>query len=248
MASPISEPELAGRSKPPFVLLFLIAVAVGLGISRIQWAISTTDTAVDTSPDVSGQKYDSASSVKSKSETASTSGESASVDPLTITSVLGDKSSIRLEDSALASGDLVEERTSAVAAVVPDGAAVAASDAELKAQMPGTWEDDYKGHRTLTLNEDGSGTMVVELDGFAATIFAKKLTFQEEWSVENGRVTMTATGGEPAVKVRLVLSIHGDSSTQRIVEVTDDRMILVEEPSGTRFEWMRVEETIQQER
>jgi hypothetical protein len=106
--------------------------------------------------------------------------------------------------------------------------------------MLGTWEDDYKGHRTLTLRPDGTGTMVVELNGLAATLFAAKLTFTEEWSVTDGKVTMKATGGEPAGKVRLVLSLHGDSSTQRIVEVTDDRMILVEEPSETRFEWRRV--------
>jgi hypothetical protein len=111
---------------------------------------------------------------------------------------------------------------------------------DLEKSMLGTWEDDYKGHRTLTLNADGTGRMVVELDGFAAALFAKKLTFQEEWTVADGKVTMKATGGEPKGKVSLVLSLHGDSSTQRIVEVTADRMILVEEPSETRFEWRRL--------
>ena len=111
---------------------------------------------------------------------------------------------------------------------------------DLEKSMLGTWEDDYKGHRTLTLNSDGTGTMVVELEGLAATLFAKKLTFQEEWSVVDGKITMKATGGEPAGKVGLVLSLHGDSSMQRIVEVTAGQMVLVEEPSGTRFEWRRV--------
>lgn len=119
-----------------------------------------------------------------------------------------------------------------------DGALATLSD--LEKSMLGTWEDDYKGHRKLTLNADGTGRMVVELDGFAATLFAKTLTFQEEWLVADGKVTMKATGGEPSGKVRLVLSLHGDSSTQRIVEVTQERMILIEEPSETRFEWRRV--------
>ena len=73
-----------------------------------------------------------------------------------------------------------------------------------------------------------------------AMLFAKSLTFQEEWVVDNRRVTMRAVSGEPAGKVNLILSLHGDSSIQKIVEVTADRMILVEEPSGTRFEWRRV--------
>lgn len=125
------------------------------------------------------------------------------------------------------------------ATVVSEDAVATLTD--LEKSMLGTWEDDYKGHRILTLNSDGTGTMVVELDGLAATLFAKTLTFREEWSVVDGKVTMQATGGEPAGKVGLVLSLHGDSSTQRIVEVTaSSRMILVEEPSGTRYEWRRV--------
>lgn len=151
----------------------------------------------------------------------------------------GDLSSVGLPD-ILDNQTLAEDtesRQSDLATVDPDET--------LSKQMLGTWEDDYEGHRILTLRPDGSGTMVVELKGFAATLFASKLTFQEQWSVENGRVTMKATGGEPAGKVRFVLSIHGDSSTQRIVEVTDDQMILIEEPSGTRFEWRRVRETFQ---
>ena len=111
---------------------------------------------------------------------------------------------------------------------------------DVERSMLETWEDDYKGHRTLTLNADGTGTMVVELDGLAATLFAETLTFREEWTVADGKVTMKATGGEPAGKVQLLLSLYGDSSTQRIIEVTSERMILFEESSETRFEWRRV--------
>lgn len=140
--------------------------------------------------------------------------------------------------------DASADATSSPVAGEPDFSVAAdgfvETSSEFEKLMPGTWEDDYKGHRTLTLNADGTGTMVVELDGLAATLFAKKLTFREEWTVADGKVTMKATGGEPAGKVRLVLSLHGDSSTQRIVEVTSERMILIEEPSETRFEWRRV--------
>ena len=113
-------------------------------------------------------------------------------------------------------------------------------DADLAAAMLGVWEDDYKGHRILTLRPDGTGTMIVELDGVAAVLFASRLTFHEEWTVQDQRVTMKAVGGDPSGEVKLVLSLHGDSSTQRIVKVTEDRMVLVEEPSETRFEWRRV--------
>jgi hypothetical protein len=153
---------------------------------------------------------------------------------LTDASAGGDSSAAGNSADATSS-PLADEPGSSVAA---DGFVETSS--EFETLMSGTWEDDYKGHRTLTLDADGTGTMVVELDGLAATLFAKKLTFREEWTVADGKVTMKATGGEPAGKVRLVLSLHGDSSTQRIVEVTSERMILIEEPSETRFEWRRV--------
>ena len=158
----------------------------------------------------------------------------------TVASAPAEQSAHQQSVRSIATNELSEEKTSVLEPLPEDEAAITSSEASLKTQMLGTWEDDYKGHRTLTLNADGTGTMVVELNGLSATLFASKLTFQEAWSVGDGKVTMKATGGEPATKVRLVLSLHGDSSTQRIVEVTDERMILVEEPSETRFEWRRV--------
>jgi len=164
----------------------------------------------------------------------------------TLTIIVGSLADFQTDRSNAALGSAVADLSVNDSADSTESAAIEDSDdamatlTDLEKSMLGTWEDDYKGHRTLTLNADGTGRMVVELDGFAATLFAKTLSFQEEWTVADGKVTMKATGGEPAGKVRLVLSLHGDSSTQRIVDVTPDRMILVEEPSGTRFEWRRV--------
>src|SRR5262245_36376898 len=44
-------------------------------------------------------------------------------------------------------------------------------------QLLGTWQDHYKGKRTMTLKEDGTGTMRCELSGVQATLFASKLRF-----------------------------------------------------------------------
>src|SRR5262245_26263900 len=56
---------------------------------------------------------------------------------------------------------------------------------EAKARRPllGVWKDEYKGKRTMTLNEDGTGTMVVELSGAQAFLFASKLHFDMKWSL-----------------------------------------------------------------
>jgi len=109
-------------------------------------------------------------------------------------------------------------------------------------RMAGLWEDDYQGHRTLTLREDGTGVMVVELSGIAARLYAPKLTFQQTWSVDGEILTMQATGGEPAGKVNLVLKVFGRESRQRILEVTPEILKTVDLADDTEFEWRRVSE------
>ena len=136
-----------------------------------------------------------------------------------------------------------------VAAVDPDvGAApsvpepaIESPDDRLRAAMLGISEDDYKGHRVLTLSEDGSGLMIVEPAGLAAFTYAPKLTFTERWTVADGTVRMDATGGQPAIAVQMILKLYGSTATFRIEEVTSDRMILIDLADKTRFEWRRVE-------
>ncbi|NQV23732.1 MAG: hypothetical protein HQ518_05125 [Rhodopirellula sp.] len=222
------------------VLFVVVAASVGGGISRFQQAPDGSDRAGDVSSEMSRPVNAEASPVSSNSEAYQVAGEAVSLEPLTTQSVVVDELSGESAAREVVSGHLVEESAAGSIGPAPERTTTDDPDAALKQQMLGTWEDDYKGHRILTLLEDGTGTMVVELDGFAATLFAKKLTFQEEWAVADGKVTMKATGGEPSGKVRLVLNLHGNSSTQRIAEVDSDRMVLIEEPSGTRFEWRRV--------
>lgn len=107
-------------------------------------------------------------------------------------------------------------------------------------RMVGVWEDNYHGRREMILNEDGTGTMFVYLSGPEALFMPKELKFGEEWLVEGDLVTMRATGGEPAAVVSLILATQGSESTQRIIEVTDEIMILIDQKDGTRFEWRRL--------
>lgn len=117
-----------------------------------------------------------------------------------------------------------------------------------RARLTGVWEDDYQGHRTMTLRPDGTGRMVVELDGVAASLFASTLTFGEEWSFDEDSqlITMTATGGEPQGKVNLVLKLYGRQATYRVVDVSKTRLILVDQADGKRYEWRRVKEEAEQ--
>ena len=80
---------------------------------------------------------------------------------------------------------------------------------ELNQTIIGIWEDDYKGKRSLTVYDDGTATMVVEPSGLNAMLVGR-LRFEETWSIDDGHITMTVTGGEPAEQVKLICQMMGD--------------------------------------
>jgi len=114
------------------------------------------------------------------------------------------------------------------------------SDSRLREMVLGTWEDDYRGHRTLTLRPDGTGTMVVELNGWEATVFAEKLTFHMEWAMNDGKLYQKTVSGEPKDKVDFVLNMMGDSTDSQVLDITDSRMLLLGEDGETEYDWRRV--------
>ncbi len=114
-------------------------------------------------------------------------------------------------------------------------------DSRFRKLVLGTWADEYKGKRTMTIRSDGTATMLVELDGLTAMLFASKLRFDMVWSVEEGRLKKRTVGGEPAGKVRLILATMGDRVDEPILELTDKRLLLLDADGKTKYDWRRVE-------
>jgi hypothetical protein len=114
-----------------------------------------------------------------------------------------------------------------------------ARDEQLRRLAIGAWQDEYQGKRTKTLNEDGTGTMVVELDGLRARLFAPRLTFQMVWSIEDGRLKKRTVQGQPAMQVQMILKTMGDRVDERILELTEDRLLLLDKDGKTRYDWKR---------
>ena len=113
-------------------------------------------------------------------------------------------------------------------------------DEQYREIVVGTWQDDFKGRRTLTVRADGTATMVVEPDGLNALISAR-LTFEEEWSIEGGHFRQKAIGGEPQTRVGLILKTMGTESDQKILELTTDRLLLLDAGGKTQYDWRRME-------
>src|SRR5689334_6026192 len=92
----------------------------------------------------------------------------------------------------------------------------------------------------MTLNEDGTGTMVVELTRVQASLFASRLQFDMQGSLTGDKLIKTTVGGEPAKKVNLILKMMGDTAEDRILEISDDRLLLLDKNGKTEYDWKRV--------
>jgi tryptophan-rich sensory protein len=113
-------------------------------------------------------------------------------------------------------------------------------DDEFRKLVVGTWQDEYEGKRTLTLREDGTGTMVVELSGLKATLVAPRLTFNMAWSIAKGRLKKHSLGGQPAAQVGLILKTMGDTVDEPILALTADHLLLLDQDGKTKYDWRRV--------
>ena len=113
-------------------------------------------------------------------------------------------------------------------------------DAQKHSLVLGTWTDKYQGKRTMTLNEDGTGTMVVELSGWRAALSAPRLKFNMKWSLEDGRLKKQTTSGEPEPQVKMILNTMGDHVDEPILELTEDRLLLLDRDGKTKYDWKRV--------
>ena len=113
-------------------------------------------------------------------------------------------------------------------------------DARLRSLVLGTWHDEYQGKRTMTLNEDGTGTMIVELSGWRAALSAPRLKFNMKWSLKDGYLKKQTISGEPETQVKMILSTMGDHVDEPILELTEDRLLLLDKDGKTKYDWRRV--------
>ncbi len=113
-------------------------------------------------------------------------------------------------------------------------------DKQLRRLVVGTWQDDYQGKRTMTLKQDGTGTMIVDLKGVKAALFASRLTFNMKWSVEKGRLKKRTIGGTPSGRVQMILKMMGDRVDEPILELTKKRLLLLDKDGETKYDWRRV--------
>jgi len=154
-----------------------------------------------------------------------------------------DASSAQIEEGEPDEGTIV--RTSASNSAGSAAAGEQDAEARLKNLILGQWEDEYRGKRRLTVNADGTGRMLVEPEGIGKKLFAAELKFDIEWILRDGRVTLKMLRGEPKSKVRLILKLYGSEAEYKIMELTEERMLLLDADGTTQYDWRRPSEAPQ---
>ncbi len=169
----------------------------------------------------------------------------------TLASLVASASSSSRSESVAATLHATTTDATAELASVPDASPAAdceetADELDLRTRLIGAWEDDYMGHRVLTLRPDGTGTMQLDLRGPAKLIIGKRLSFRLTWDTADDVLTLRMTGGEPANKVAMITRTYGDRATQS-VEMIDGRTLRVRDlDDGDEYEFRRLEPTITQ--
>jgi hypothetical protein len=136
-------------------------------------------------------------------------------------------------------GPFVQVASSEVDGTRNGAPSLADPDAKIRAVIAGEWEDEYQGKRHLTVSGDGTGKMVVDLEGIAKKVFAARLSFDIEWTLADGTITMKTLGGEPKSKTNMVLKLYGNEAQYKILELTADRMLLLDGDGKTQYDWHR---------
>lgn len=107
-------------------------------------------------------------------------------------------------------------------------------------QVVGDWEDDYQGHRRLTVHADGTATMVVEPSGMGRKLFAERLSFDIEWTFADGKIVMLTTGGEPKSKTNLIINLYGTRAEYKLLNLNEKELVLLDADGKTKYEWRRM--------
>lgn len=114
-----------------------------------------------------------------------------------------------------------------------------AADARLRKLVLGSWQQSYYGTRLLTVLPDGKAKMVIRPDGVWTFAFGQQINLDMFWKIENGRIDYGYSGGTPKDKVELASKTWGDRWDEKILDLTDTRLVLLCSDGQTRSEWNR---------
>lgn len=125
----------------------------------------------------------------------------------------------------------------------PDKTPVESVDPEaarLSKLIVGSWQQEFYGKRTLTVNVDGTAKMTILPSGVFAFGFGPKIDLTMFWSVKDGHLDYGVNGGTPADKVKLAATTWGDHWVEKIVTLDENKLDLLSVDGSSHSIWERV--------
>ena len=113
-------------------------------------------------------------------------------------------------------------------------------DARSRQLVVGTWKRHLYGNRTLTVRKNGTATMVIKPDAVWSVLFGERLQIEIAWKIKGGRLIYHSKGGKPADKVASAQQMWGDHWDEKILELTDERLSILNSDGQTQSNWTRV--------
>ncbi|MCA9041936.1 MAG: hypothetical protein KDA65_16395 [Planctomycetaceae bacterium] len=115
------------------------------------------------------------------------------------------------------------------------------TDDELKQKLRGTWSRQEEVKQTLVLQDDGTGTLTVEIDSVIAALFGDKVVMQINWTVEKGRAIFTSLSGEPEMAFNYIKENYGTKRDRKIDSLDEQTLVLLDDlDDNSRSHWKRI--------
>lgn len=114
-------------------------------------------------------------------------------------------------------------------------------NASLKILLLRTWEREYHGSWIMTLQDDGTGTLLIKPSGLWGILIGEEVLVNLDWSVNDGRAELFSVSGEPETAFAAAKLIFGDRRIRKIKELTETRLVFIDEEDNSETEWTRTD-------
>ena len=107
--------------------------------------------------------------------------------------------------------------------------------------LVGVWHQNENGdERLLTIRPDGTAVMVAHPTGAWRFLLGNRLEIEFAWRLEEASVEFEVTGGSPSDKVRVAAKLWGNHREQRLLELTEQRLLLGSVTGDPELPWERL--------
>ncbi|HWL09951.1 MAG TPA: hypothetical protein VNQ76_16215 [Planctomicrobium sp.] len=93
-------------------------------------------------------------------------------------------------------------------------------------QLVGKWLLRGMIQREIEMHPDGTAVMKCKLDPISSLIYGSRLVMNLNWTLENGILTHSVTGGEPKANVDKLTEAYGKTLSYQVIRVDENSLVL----------------------